>query len=618
MSPDLHEAERLRILRTLEVLDTPPEQVFDRITRVLASTLGVPVALVSLVDEHRQWFKSCVGLDIRETPRDVAFCAHTIHGSDTLVVEDARTDARFRDNPLVLGRPNIRFYAGAPIRTRDGFALGTLCAIDDRPRQLSGEQRQVLEDLAALVSREFQLREAALDSRRQAHEAQGRLDMLFERVGSGIAVVSPEGRWLRVNQALVELLGYSREELAVMSFADVTVAEDLAADLVQVERLVRGEIDRYELEKRYVRKGGHPIWVSITVTKQLDRRGALEHFLAVITDIDARKHTEAHLAELQRTLEQRVHERTQALAERETELRAVLEHTQDAYVAMDSEGHITAWNRSAEALFGWTRDQAIGHLMHDLLIPKPQRQAHLKGLQHYLETGEHQVLGRRIELDALHRDGHLIPLEVHIDALKVEGKVLFNAFLHEISQRKQREDQLRREALQDPLTGLPNRRALYEYLPALMQRAASHGEVFALLFLDLDGFKRVNDSLGHDAGDELLREVARRLRGCLRTTDLIYRLAGDEFTLLLHPLAERQALPVVANKILTAIRAPFALAGQQAEVQASIGIALYRPGDRRSHTELIKDADAAMYQAKQLGRDRYCIADGDRAWADST
>lgn len=618
MSNVQHEAERLQLLRSLEILDTPPEQVFDRITRVLASALEVPIALVSLVDEHRQWFKSRVGLDVQETPRDAAFCVHAIGGSGTLVVEDARTDARFRDNPLVVGAPHIRFYAGTPIRTRDGFALGTLCAIDDRPRQLTDEQRRVLEDLGALVAREFHLREAALDSRRLAREAEGRFEMLFERVGSGLAVVSPEGRWLRVNQALVDVLGYSREELAGMSFADVTVPEDLDADLAQVERLIRGEIDRYELEKRYVRKDGRHIWVSITVTKQLDRRGALEHFLAVINDIDARKHTEAHLAELQRTLEQRVHERTQTLAEREMELRAVLEHTQDAYVAMDSEGRISAWNRAAEALFGWTRDEAIGQAMHDLLIPEPMRQAHLDGLRHYLRTGEHQVLGRRIELDALHKDGRLMPLEVHIDALRAGGKVLFNAFLHEISQRKQREARLRREALQDPLTGLPNRRALYDHLPALMARADRHGEAFALMFLDLDGFKQVNDALGHDAGDALLREVARRLRASLRSADQVYRLAGDEFTLLVHPLGDRPAVHAVAEKVLAAIRTPYQLEGRSAEVQVSIGVALFRPGDGRSHAQLIKDADAAMYQAKQEGRDRYRIAKADLAWASST
>ncbi|MDV3441225.1 PAS domain S-box protein [Pseudomonas otitidis] len=618
MSNVQHEAERLQLLRSLEVLDTPPEQVFDRITRVLASTLGVPIALVSLVDEHRQWFKSRVGLDVQETPRDAAFCAHAIGGSGTLVVEDARTDVRFRDNPLVVGAPHIRFYAGTPIRTREGFALGTLCAIDDRPRQLTDEQRRVLEDLGALVAREFHLREAALDSRRLAREAEGRFEMLFERVGSGLAVVSPEGRWLQVNQALVELLGYSREELAGMSFADVTVPEDLDADLAQVERLIRGEIDRYELEKRYVRKGGSHVWVNITVTKQLDRRGALEHFLAVINDIDARKHTETRLAELQRTLEQRVHERTQALAEREMELRAVLEHTQDAYVAIDSEGRISAWNRAAEALFGWTRDEAIGQAMHDLLIPEPMRQAHLDGLRHYLRTGEHQVLGRRIELDALHKDGRLMPLEVHIDALHTEGKVLFNAFLHEISQRKEREDRLRREALQDPLTGLPNRRALYDHLPTLMERADRRGEAFALMFLDLDGFKQVNDALGHDAGDALLREVARRLRASLRSADQVYRLAGDEFTLLVHPLGDRPAVHAVAEKVLAAIRTPYQLEGRSAEVQVSIGVALFRPGDGRSHAQLIKDADTAMYQAKQQGRDRYRIASADQAWASGT
>ena len=145
------ERERLEALHRLGLLDSPPSASFDRVTRMAADLLDVPVVLVSLVDEHRQWFKSRVGLDASETPRDLSFCGHAVFLREPLVVNDALADARFRDNPLVTGAPNVRAYLGIPICTRDGRALGTLCAIDHRPRQFSEHEVQVLSRMAKIV-----------------------------------------------------------------------------------------------------------------------------------------------------------------------------------------------------------------------------------------------------------------------------------------------------------------------------------------------------------------------------------------------------------------------------------------------------------------------------------
>ena len=153
-----NEAARLENLRYQEILDTPPEELFDRITRMVAHIVNAPIALVSLVDEHRQWFKSHHGIGATETPRELAFCAHAILDNKTQVVEDALLDPRFADNPLVTGDPKLRFYAGAPIKTDEGFNIGTLCVIDRVPRKLSDAHRQLIEDLAKLVADEFQLR----------------------------------------------------------------------------------------------------------------------------------------------------------------------------------------------------------------------------------------------------------------------------------------------------------------------------------------------------------------------------------------------------------------------------------------------------------------------------
>lgn len=167
------ENERISKLGKYDILDTPPEHVFDRITRLVSQLIDVPIALVSLVDSERQWFKSKQGLDALETPRDIAFCAHAILEDGIFVIDDTLADPRFADNPLVTSDPKIRFYAGAPLRTQDGFKLGTLCAIDRKPRKLSEDQRQVLMDLASVVVDEMELRLALKTSmHRVSHEVE--------------------------------------------------------------------------------------------------------------------------------------------------------------------------------------------------------------------------------------------------------------------------------------------------------------------------------------------------------------------------------------------------------------------------------------------------------------
>jgi len=157
----LDEAARLNALRSLDILDTDAEDRFDRVTRLARRLFRVPIALVSLVDADRQWFKSRQGLDATETPRDVSFCGHAILGDGAFVVEDARADARFADNPLVTGDPHVRFYAGQPLRCREGFKIGTLCIIDRETRRIESEDLDLLRDLAHMVERELSAYELA-------------------------------------------------------------------------------------------------------------------------------------------------------------------------------------------------------------------------------------------------------------------------------------------------------------------------------------------------------------------------------------------------------------------------------------------------------------------------
>lgn len=156
-TPDIPADEELRLqtLRSLNLLDTPPEERFDRLTRMAKRLFGVPIALVSLVDQNRQWFKSNVGLEVGETSRDISFCGHAILGEEVFIVPDALADERFADNPLVLNEPDIRFYAGAPLRGPDGRKMGTLSIIGHQPRSFEQDDIEALEDLASMVEREL-------------------------------------------------------------------------------------------------------------------------------------------------------------------------------------------------------------------------------------------------------------------------------------------------------------------------------------------------------------------------------------------------------------------------------------------------------------------------------
>jgi len=161
-----NEKERITSLRRMLLLATPDEAAFNRITRVAQQLFNTQIVLISLIDENRQWFKSCVGLPVRETPRNISFCGHAIMQDEILVIEDAQEDERFHDNPLVTGEPMIRFYAGRPLKNAEGYKIGTLCLIDPKPRQMSFRERMLLDDLGHLAEDELLVREL-----KKEHEA---------------------------------------------------------------------------------------------------------------------------------------------------------------------------------------------------------------------------------------------------------------------------------------------------------------------------------------------------------------------------------------------------------------------------------------------------------------
>ena len=604
------EAERLRLLESLDLLDTDAEEVFDRITRLVSRLLKVPYALFSLVDSERQYFKSRVGTAERALPREHAFCGHAIVCEQPLVVTDAASDPRFADNPFVTGSPGIRFYAGVPIRSAGGLAIGTLCAMGVEPRVLTADELCVLIDLADIVQHEVQTRERLAQAGRQKRHSAAVLDAsearfrsIFDLASIGIALLSPDGAWTSVNGALCSILGYTREELQRLRFQDITHPDDLAGNLQSLERLCRGEVDQYQVEKRYIRKDGRPVWVDVHVSRKRNEAGATEYYIAVATDIQDQKDDQAKLAALYAELEERVAVRTRELREREAELRSVIENANDAYIGLDHQGLVAVWNRAAEDTFGYTAPEAIGRALGDLIIPAHLAGRHRAGLARSAAGEPSTVLGKRLELPAVRKDGSTLMVEVRINALEMRGKKVFSAFLHDISERKQAEALREYESRHDMLTGLLNRRALLETLPVAQGRASRTGRSMALLFIDLDGFKLVNDTWGHEAGDRLLCEVAARLRDAVRKTDSVFRLAGDEFTVLVEGLADcEEDAHAIADKAIEALGRPFAVAGAVARVGASVGIAMFAPGSHASVDDLLREADGHMYDAKRAGK----------------
>lgn len=259
------EKERLEALSRYRILDTPQEETFDRLTQLVTRLFKVPIALISLVDQERQWFKSYQGLQIRHTERIVAFCAYTILSptSEVMVVPDALLDARFANNPFVTNEPHIRFYAGAPLRTHDGYNLGTLSIIDTQPRQLSAEEQTNLKDLAMLVMDQLELRLAVIQKNEVTaalRQSEARFRRIFDANMLGISFWQTDGVITEANQAFLDMIGYNRQDLAAgkLNWRNLTPATYAPSDEQALEEITRrGVCTPYY--KEYVRKDGSQV-----------------------------------------------------------------------------------------------------------------------------------------------------------------------------------------------------------------------------------------------------------------------------------------------------------------------------------------------------------------------
>ncbi len=432
-----------------------------------------------------------------------------------------------------------------------------------------------------------------ITSRKRAEEAlkesEAWFRAIFEQAALGISIADPDRRLLKTNAAYQALTGYSEEELVGKKIADISHPDDVPLDTELNVKLCSGELDRYQREKRYIRKDGSVAWVHPTISVVRDDGGEPRFLVGMVEDVTGRKATE------------------QALKESERRFRQLFEQSVEALFVHDASGRFVDCNSQACRLLGYSREEmlslSVSDVSCDMLTGEERERQEKAGgtLWQRVMAGEVGTFAVINQERNRRKDGTVIPVEVRVGAVDYGGQRMILTSVRDITERRELEERLTRQAFHDPLTGLPNRTLLMDRLEhALSGRRGG----LAVLFLDLDNFKVVNDSLGHEAGDRLLVSVGRRLRECLRPSDTVARLGGDEFTVLLEEVTSLREAAWVAERILERMRPPFVLEGREIGVTPSIGIVFSdSPGDRPG--DLLRNADLAMFQAKNAGKARY-------------
>ena len=305
-----------------------------------------------------------------------------------------------------------------------------------------------------------------------------------------------------------------------------------------------------------------------------------------------------HLKELATLVLDKLEVRRLGVAHRagQTRFEQIAATSPDGILCANHQGQVTFWNAACERLFGFKAAQAVGSSL-ELIVPQRMRGAHGNGLQRVAAGETPRLLGTTVELDACHEDGREFPIELSLSMWQENGQASFGAIIRDMTSRRADEERLFQLAHIDSLSGLPNRGVLL----SRMAECLDHNEPFALLMIDLDGFKDVNDTLGHRAGDQVVKEVAQRLLSCARSIDTVARLGGDEFAVLMPEEATLSEIEHAAQCMLKTVAAPMSVDAHLSHVTASIGIAMY-PNDGADVGDLLSAADLAMYEAKAQGR----------------
>ena len=431
----------------------------------------------------------------------------------------------------------------------------------------------IVHDVSARTRAEAQLR-----------NSEERYRLTFEQAAVGITHTSIEGRFLRCNARFAEIIGYPMEEVGSLTFQQITPPGELAEVQKLHQQIWTGAAAHGTLEKRYIRKDGSLIWARLTVSLLRDSEGRALHSIAMVEDISALKASQ------------------EALRTSETRYRTIFQTSLDGIaITQMSDGRYIDVNKALLDLLGYERDEMIGKTSVELgsWVGAKDRENMLEALRQNSSVTDLKIRYRR-------KNGGLFWIQISSTVIEIDGVACLLSVVRNISDAKAAEDEIRSLAFYDHLTHLPNRRLLMDRLRQVLAASNRKNRKDALLLVGLDHFKTLNDSLGHETGDLLLQEVARRLLLCVREADTVARSGGDEFAVVLDDLssvpeeAAAQA-EIIGRKVLAAVSKPLLLAGREWHTTCSIGINVF--GDQiDAVNEVLQHADIAMDQAKAAGR----------------
>ncbi|MEP6656939.1 MAG: EAL domain-containing protein, partial [Betaproteobacteria bacterium] len=431
---------------------------------------------------------------------------------------------------------------------------------------------------------------------KQAQEAlrvsEAELRLIMDNVPARVAYID-RGYHLRfLNRHNEDWLGEGRKALTGRLLSDV-VGESRTAQLRPLfEQVLAGEV--VSTEQLLAQPHGDPRWESVHLAPNRDAEGQVMGIYAVHTDVHEQKRNE------------------EALRRANWMLSSHINNTPLAVLEWDREFRLVRWSPQAQNIFGWTVEEVLGMPLTDNLLVHKEHLEQMTSLVEQLTTGREP---RATGLMRNHRkDGTTIWCEwYHSCLLDNEGRLAsILSFVQDVSSRIQAEERLQIMATRDVLTGLPNRLLLHERLAQAIALAKRSNRRVGVLFIDLDRFKNVNDTLGHRIGDELLKHVTRALSAAVRESDLLARLGGDEFMVIVEDIEDPAILGRIAQKLLDAVAQPFVIEDNEIDVTSSIGISVY-PDDSDDPEELLKHADVAMYRSKELGRNTYQFLEADLA-----
>jgi diguanylate cyclase (GGDEF)-like protein/PAS domain S-box-containing protein len=585
-------------MSAVATLEQVPQAALDELVRRAADVAGFPIAWISLVDRERERLRARVGVDFSELAPERSFALQERPGKALYIGDAAAT--RWRGHPLVAGDPHARFVGVLPLIGAAGEVLGALTVMDPSPRVLFPDERTALANIASLaVARVEALRgpvavpkiDRLEDETRRRRQAEVLLcaerefsAAVLENLTGAFYLVDADGRMMRWNAAFAGAIGYVDAEIGAMRPEDFISPGDRELVAKAMREVLQNGRD-ITLEAEIVDRAGNVR--PYHLTGRPVTLGGRVCMLGVARDITLRKRAEQQMVRAKERLDLALTSSSLALWDWDLQGARVYFNENWSEMLGDPPRESTF---SSDDVLKWNHPDdrevfraAIGNAA--------------KGVSEEFDC-EYRVPNAAGDWIWVHSRGKVTLRDAQGRAVRMTGTST------NITKRKAAEERAEYLATRDALTGLPNRVLLHDRLEQAVANGARHHDGFAFMFIDLDRFKTINDSLGHHVGDGLLKAVAQRLGSCVRASDTVARLGGDEFAVILENLTDDDGAQQVAEKMIASMGAPMLVEGQTLNTSCSIGISLF-PADGRDSATLMKNADVAMYYAKEKGRNNY-------------